>query len=342
MTRRSLAIRSGALLFGALLTMAASRPARAGTCTLQPRGLSIFAVVPSAGGNFSFGGDTAPFAIPMDVDAQGTVTVTRDAIPDANIDTQGGPVTVKLAGQTVTGTLDAAGNMSLPGFNVDTLFGMLDLLTNPTLTTVPQVVNLRGTDYATQGVALDFTTGIVTLTGGDIVPDAPVVSEPVISGVRITCKLDPIPDQSRLPHAPTLMGLHGAATGSAHDTLTFKASVAAKRPTVDLKHQDVVVRLLTGAGAEIVTVSSTVQTSQDGSNKTSRTLTVSTPKDKPAPAPDGAKLRIRGSKRRATITLRLPGVDLSALDGAVKASVAVGPNAVTVSAVARNGKLTAH
>jgi hypothetical protein len=348
MTPRTPAIRTAAWLAAAALALVAAR-AEAGTCTVVPGGFVITSHVPSAG-DFAFAAAMADVAIPFDVDeSAGTVTIARENLADVSVNTQGGPVEVKWMGPTVTGTIDASGTITIPDFAVDTVFaGTIDLNTTQTLSTAPQAVNLGGVDYPTAGAALDFTSGLVTLAGAGLVPVAPIVNEPVLSGLVITCKLDSIPDRTKLKRGAALKSFKGTATATGTDKLSLKAALQAGGTPIDAKTQDVVIRLATPAGDRFVSVLSSVEETKTG-RKVKRTRTVSIQIGRPGlsdedgspkAAPTGTKLVVRGSKRKATVTLRVPTVDLKDLTGNLVSTVTVGSSSGSLAAVAAGGKIT--
>src|SRR5690606_29386341 len=72
----------------------------------------------------------------------------------------------------------------------------------------------------------DFATGLVTLDGNSKIASAPIISEPVATNFKITCRLAPIPSPSVLPAGAPLAKPRGSAkvTGAAGgDSLVLPA-----------------------------------------------------------------------------------------------------------------------
>ncbi len=163
---------------------------------------------------------------------------------------------------TVTGTIDAAGNVTLPDFAETLLTDYskpLPSLSNaPTVTTGVRQQTLGGTAYPTVGVALDFTSGELTVAGTDVLVGAPGGNSDNQSGFKMTCQLDPIPTSASLPKPGlSITKVQGTVrsprseAGSGLATLSLKATIvpAASTPAID-GTQDFFVRLGSG-GAEL-------------------------------------------------------------------------------------------
>jgi hypothetical protein len=291
--------------------------------------------VPSAG-SFKFPAP-AGLDLPIDVDeAAGTVTLRRAGLPDVPVGTQGGIATLHLDGPDGPGTLDAAGNLSFPDVPLDTIFFGLPLSVVLTLSTGLQSPVLNDIPYPSHGVRLDFTSGIVTIEGTAILQHAPIVDEPVISGVRVTCQLDPIPDRTKLPAAPALKGLVGSArAGSAEagDVLTLTTRIVGSRPGLSLDGDSLFVRIAGSTGQDVVllqveTASLTGKgkrrTARDTDGKTIRVLAGHKGADTTS-APYGGRLTLVTGRKSGLVTLRVGGLDLSGLSGNLMVTVTLGP-----------------
>jgi hypothetical protein len=320
--------------------LATARIATAATCTIVPNGLSLVSNVPSAG-DFTFTA-SPDVTIPVDLaEAAGTLTMRRANLPTVNVGTQGGPVDVVLAGPDVAGTIDAAGHVSLPNFTTNTSFlGSIDLITNPTLSTVTQSTQLpNGTEHAIRGVPLDFSTGLVTLHGAGVVPTAPIVNEPVVAGLRITCRLEPIPNAANLPAAPALPSFSGTAvTGSASkgDTLAVKARLAPGDVPFDFAGKDVFLQLRGAAGDVVMLLVRAGGFKGKGKRFAARDrdgalvkVVVGRREVSGTPVAGAGTITVATSAKGATMKARVKGLDLSALSGDVVATVTVGPNAAS-------------
>ena len=157
-----------------------------------------------AGGTFSMQRDTwsaqfgpggAKFAIPFGSDVNGFIIMSPG---------------------TVSGTIDAAGNVTLPGFAMVFATDFCrprspDYPIVPNLATGLQFRFVTGQAFPIEGVALDFTTGTLTLEGQDVIPDACGAPGALLAGLRLTCTLAPIPERTELPPPPALTKLGGKA-----------------------------------------------------------------------------------------------------------------------------------
>jgi hypothetical protein len=322
----------------ALLALVAALPARAPAATCTVEALALVSYVPDAG-DFVFSAVSPSLVLPVDVDeAAGTLTVRREGLGVQRVNTQGGPVDVTMGGPPVTGTIDAAGNVRLPGFDVNTKFaGIIDLPTNPTLSTGRQSRTLRGVERPTRGVPLDFSTGLVTLEGADIVPSAPIVESPVISGLRLTCRLEPIPSPAALP-SPATLALKGAArvgNPATGDTLSLQARVVGPPP--DFRNEDVFVELGDAAGAPLAMVlvragglkgKGKRLSARDRDGETVRVL-AGRKVVGDEPVVGGGTLVAAVKKAGATVKVKVKGLDLAALPAEVTATVTVGATVAT-------------
>jgi len=318
-----------------------------GTCTIIEGGLSVLAHVPSAG-DFEFPIMATGVAIPMDIDvAAGTVTVTRDSLPELTFGTQGGGVKVQLAGAPVTGTIDGAGNVSLPHFDMTMSLGPIALPIAPTLSTGTESQTLSGVEYADHGAPLDFTTGQLTLLGADVIPNAPIVEMPVVSGIRLTCRLDPVPGADQVPAGPKVKVNGQAKINDAGDTLHLKARLSAGAAGLDLSTGDVFVRIAQGNTDVLVVVVHRSALKGKGHKfkaKDTDGTAVVVASGRDAATGGGGAITITGSKKHAAINLRLTGLDLANLSSSSDVTVTIGQDAATsaVSVVAHGAKRTLH
>ena len=144
---------------------------------------------------------------------------------------------------TKTGTIDAGGNVMIPGFSVlfDTDFcANLPPPSPPrcgvntetfNLTTAMGHVAQAGTEWLAEGIPLDFGSGELVMEGHDV----STLVAPQVSGLRVHCKLDTIPAPTDLPKAPVLASAKGKVTGggdiaagsSKGDHLTLAAKLVA-------------------------------------------------------------------------------------------------------------------
>ncbi len=288
------------------------------------------------------------YQLPVDVDAStGAFHADFTAMPIGTFSISGVANALDLtAVGAVTGSIDASGNVSLPPvpvtFTTDLLPGQ-PLTAMEFLTTGIEAVTLAGTDYATIGIPLDFTSGVVHLEGQGLVHNAPVVGTST-SGFTMTCTLSPIPSQSSLPKAPTLAA-HGtgkpgkaAAAGTVvGDSLVVKAKLKNGKTPLD-PTQDVFIRIANG-DTELVLLRSVAGTltqkgkKLSGSDTDGSIIHVVTGRksDGTNHAPVAGSFVIVQSKKGLTITAKESGVDLSQLATATSATVTVSVGGQTAS-----------
>jgi hypothetical protein len=317
-----------AALVGTLAVMLAGIPAVAGaaTCTVT----QAFLLVKDQG--VDEGAVSLPtmvgYAIPVEVDAgSGGFNVDFSAMPDGVFDISGvnNSIAVSQAG-TVAGRLDAGGNMALPPipvtFTTDLLPGTV-LNTTELLTTGLAAVSKSGTDYVTEGTRLDFTTGAVRFAGQGLIFDAPVVGTST-SGIVLACTLAPIPAQTDLPKAPTVVAHGVVKSGDAGDALTLKGKLKNKPAPFDAT-QDVFVRITLG-GTEILLVRVPAGVLQQKRKKFSISgadnATVHVLTGRKLGADVQSSLTLVESKKGFGVTLKQSGLDLAALAAAPGGSTA--------------------
>ena len=322
-----------------------------GTCTVVGDGISLLAFVPSAGGKIESPpdppGSVDGLQLPVDIDAaSGRFMMLRATVPDVALGTDAGDVILHMAGPDVSGTLDAAGNAVLPGFSVDQILGTIMLPIAPTMTTGIVSRDIPGNQFVDHGAPLDFTTGILTLVGPDVIQDAPIVHEPVISEVQLKCRLDPKPDPASLPAAPTgkVTGKAVISGGDQGDSLRLKAKLTPGATPFDFAGGDLYVRVAAADSSTVVLTRVLAGMLKakgkkfSAKDKDGSVIGVLVGK-RPSPAPAGGNLAATNGKKKASLSLRLVGLDLSTLGTSAQVTVQVGSNVaksnVTVSG---NGK----
>ena len=350
------------LTLGALL-VAAAFPALAtattGTCTITSVSAHILAGGP---GNLDLPPITvaAGVAMPVEFDeASGSFSLSRDVWASmfgsvgAGGPTGFGPNNfLIMAPGTVSGTIDAGGNITLPGFEFTFSTDACEppknsypLTTN--LDSSLQLLTLGLTPVEVQGNALDFSTGSVTLFGADAIP-APCLSSALVSAMSLTCTLSPIPDRSKLPAAMAVTKLVGVGkigkplpteqptkpdTG---DALTLNAVIAPGGAKLDFT-SPVFVRVADGSGADLMFVEvpagkltpkgkAYLVNDLGGSvllvlvgQKSSGIVSSTT----------GGTLRFTRTKKSVKLAARLHGLDLSGFGASSSVTIAVGPYTVT-------------
>jgi hypothetical protein len=233
----------------------------AGTCTLSSMRVLV--------SNYGLDGvlPLQGLALPATVDeAAGTFSLDFSTFPDTSFSIVGveSELSFNATGPTV-GTIDADGNVTVPSVPMQFLVHLnetIQVIANPTLTTGLRATTVTGKDYPTEGKPLDFTTGVLTLEGGDVIPDAPNAGGPVSAGLDIVCTLDPKPDQTKLAKGASLghaggkgkMGkpLLAGDTTVSPDTLALHMTLKQGAKSVDPATSDVFVRISDATGVEVV------------------------------------------------------------------------------------------
>jgi hypothetical protein len=326
-----------AWLVGVVLVYAAS-PAYAvpGTCTIETASAIVTA---PAVGTFEFPAPAAGIVLGTDIDpATGSFTLERSGIADIDFDTAGGPATLRISGPTTVGRIDAGGNVFLPDFDMAFIFARIDLPTRPILSTAVQSKEASGVRIASAGAALDFATGLVTLDGPDVMPNAPVLEQPVISGLHMTCRLAPVPDPATLPAAAQVRVTAKAKIGSgdADDELRLRAKVTSPL-SFAVSAADLVIRMQSDAGSDhFVAVVPAAAFQPRGRKFAAATVSVGTEVGE-----NGEFATVEGSatvvakERGGSVSLRAAGLDLSGLTGNVRATVVALPNVAVASGAVR-------
>jgi len=353
--------RSLALLALLLAAPAAAAPV-AGTCTVSAptdmvsiaKGGAItinFPIVPPVG-----------FQFPVTIDpAAGTFVFDRTGWPDHYSYVTVGVVHgfLTLPQNTVTGTIDGAGNVALPNFDFTTSTDYCGTGPNEcsfdattTLTSGFSYASLSGTSYFTKGTPLDFTTGKLELQGAVPWPGAPGGGS--VTGLGITCTIAPIPTglpaplsvapKGKIKMGPALPAEPPTdpATKVPGDTITLKTLLKKGGTPLD-PHGDGWIELADGTGTQLALLY-VAQSAFKGKGKT----LVATDsggsviqvlngwkKDGSVSATLGGKLVLKGTKKGIAVTLQETGLDLGGFTGGVRTTIQVGAQrasaAVTVA-----------
>lgn len=354
-----------AVLFAAALLPARGRALTTGTCTAGPGGV----VVESAGGfgAFPFAPAITALPIPVIIDEQaGTFTMQTGGVPPLDFDTPAGIATLDLTDPpAVTGTIDAAGNVALPRFPVRFILRIpgtsgIELATRPTLATAVQNVTLVDLDVATVGAPLDFATGRITLEGAEVIPNAPVIGQPVISGLRLACTLGPIPDRAALAQTHAGARLERArgtirigappkapSKPDKGDTLALAARWVAPGPP-DVATQNTFVQI-TAHGADVLRLliaKGTFTTKGKSAivrDKSGSTLDLLAGAKTPAAGGSvagGGTITLKTGAKGTDLVLKLQGLDLGALAGAATVTLTFGPTAASIPVTVRGSGKT--
>jgi hypothetical protein len=320
-----------------------SATAAAGTCTVtQARVL-----VKDAGFERPLP-EMVGFALPVDVvESTGAFQVDFSAMPDGTFSISGVSNAIQVAqAGAVTGAIDATGNVSLPVIPINFTTALLPgvVLTAPEfLTTGIAAVTLAGSDYATIGTPLDFSTGVLHIEGQGLVTNAPVVGT-ATSGFAMVCTLSPIPAQANLPAGPTMKahgtgkpGKPGDAGTVVGDNLLVKAKLKNGATALD-PTQDVFVRIAVG-DTEVVLVrapaGSLTQKGKkfSGSDSDGSVIHLVTGRklDGSTLADVSGSLVLAQSKKGIGLTLKQSGSDLSPLSTATSATVTISLGPQTAS-----------
>jgi hypothetical protein len=261
-----------------------------------------------------------------------------------------------MGSTAVTGRIDAAGNVVLPDF--DSKFftsagGGVELTSSVTMSTGITSVLLAGAPVVVSGAALDFSTGVVTIVGVRLLPDPPLLGRATASGLRIQCKLSPVPSEDALPAGFTVKKVGGKAkvdssfeNGDEGDTLTLKTKLepGANPPTLD-GSTDVFIRIrqggetlvLLGVAAQNQTVKGKKIIVDDGDGSLINVIEGRKATGTEASA-TGGKLIFKAGKKTLNVGGKVHGLDLAALlNQQVEVSVAVGEQ-TAIGTVSANDK----
>jgi len=349
----------------ALVLLAGPARASEGTCTvtsaISSNNLNLPFPIPVANG----------LVMPVEFDAaSGTFSMKRDAWSaqfgsgGAQFDTGFGPSGFLIMSPgTVNGTIDAAGNVTLPGFAMAFATDFClprspDYPIVPDLATGQQFRFVTGQAFPLEGIALDFTTGTLTLEGQDVIASACGAPGALLSGLRLTCTLAPIPDRTQLPAPPTLAKLGGKAKigkplpstppkkPDKGDVLTLKTRLAGWLTPLDLASEDAYARV-TDASGDLVLLRIPAGKFQtrgkrsrvaDTDGSVIQILTGHKESDAVSAA-FGGMITLANDKGGTALKLRVQGLDLGRLSGSASVTIAVGPHSATAAvSVAGSGK----
>ncbi len=342
------------LATAAVLAVATASVASAttGTCTVSKAAAAIAVGGPGAQSLPPLG-VAVGVKLPVTFDeATGTFSLSRDpwatqfGADGATGGTGFGPTySLIMNAGTVSGTIDASGNITLPGFPF--AFGTTACNTTPP-TVYPLTANVEaseqfvpfGRDPAVlHGTPLDFTTGAVTLVGGGEIDSC--IAGPLVTALLFTCTLDPIPDKTKLPAPPAVAKVSG----------TVKIGKVSSPPSQSDKGDvlTVNVRIVPGAAVFDYTQALFIQVTDTGKNtvaflevpagklaKAGKRFQV-TDSDGSAidaligrklPSTPGGTIRIVAGKKATVLKARVQGLDLAAVSGSGTATVALGPYAL--------------
>ena len=341
----------------ALVLLAGPARASEGTCT-------VTSAISTNSSNLPFAVPVANgLVMPVEFDApSGTFSMKRDAWSaqfgsgGAQFDTGFGPSGFLIMSPgTVNGTIDAVGNVTLPGFAMAFATDFClprspDYPIVPDLATGRQFRFVTGQVFPIEGVALDFMTGTLTLEGQDVIPAACGAPGALLSGLRLTCTLAPIPDRTQLPPPPTLASLGGKARigkplpstppkkPDKGDVLTLKTRLAGWPTPLDLASEDAYARLADVSGDLVLLriPAGKFQTRgkrsrvADTDGSAIQILTGHKESDAVSAA-FGGMITLANDKGGTTLKLRVQGLDLGRLSGSASVTIAVGPHSATAA-----------
>jgi hypothetical protein len=371
-------MKDGSNLTAAILLTAISAPgvamATSGTCTITniashiagggPGVLDLPPVSRAAG-----------IALPVTFDeANGTFSLTRDVWAStfgptgAEAPTGFGPGSdyfLIMTPGTVTGTIDAGGNITLPGFPFTFSTDVCEPPKNTyglttTLETGLQILTLGPTPVEVHGTALDFSTGSVELFGAGVIP-APCLTSPLVSGINLTCTLSPIPDRSKLPAAPKVTKVTGVgklgkplpATQPSKpdkgDVLTLNGVLTPGGAKLDFT-STVIIRVTDSAGTDLIFVEVPTGTlARKGKayvvndpGGSVLTVLIGQKSNGPVSSTTGGTVRFTQVKKTVKLAAKLQGLDLSGLNKTGQATIAVGPYTLTAPFAAYHSRSSGH
>jgi len=233
--------------------------AHAGTCTV-----SSMQVLIKGSNDLKGAVGVQGLQIPTTVDeTAGTIALDLSGFPATHFQIVGVDSELSFPVDAVySGTIDAAGNVVIPGVDMHFLahlgsdFNVQGVIE---LSTGISAITISDADYPTEGALLVPASGVVTLRGAVVIPDAPNAGGPIGTGLEIICTLDPKPDPTKLPKAPSLKasakGKIGKApaptdTTLAGDSLTLHMTLTKGAEALDPATSDVFVRIRDAGGAE--------------------------------------------------------------------------------------------
>jgi hypothetical protein len=344
------------------VTFAGSARATTGTCTIldlhQPSvNLDFDFLVPIANG----------LAMPVEFDeTAGTFAMQRDAWSSrfgndgAVYDTLNGiHGYLTMQPGTVQGTIDAAGNVTLPGFAIEISTDFESILDpsvqhlthiplDPTISTGITETTIGHQGWPTEGAPLDFTTGVLTLAGTDVLRNAPGANSDNASGIVITCQLNPIPNRAQLPRAPALHARGKVTSGAAGtgDTLVLRAKLLAGKAGLPFGPTDDLFIRLSAGGHEVVLLLVTGGTPTrkghtlrvtDTDGTAIQVLHGGTPLGTSGTAPTTGTLRVKVGKRSAIVVANVTGLALAEFADSTTVTLTDGAAAATTNVTVRGG-----
>ncbi|MCW5892094.1 MAG: hypothetical protein KIT14_16340 [bacterium] len=323
----------------------------AGTCTIEGAGLRSINHIGSVGDLLSPVPSANGYDIEVDVDeAAGTFIVRREAMPPFEFGSPGGNVALRLAGPVVAGRIDAKGHVRLGPWSLEADFAGIPLPQSPVFSTGIKSNQQFDKEFPSVGAALDFTTGILTLDGNAKIASAPIISEPVATNYKITCRLAPIPNAAALPAGASLVKPRGTAKvkgAPEGDSLVLTAKLVPPAEGLDIAGRDVVVQigdtpetalLFSVAHADVLGAKGKKRLVKDAGGASLRVLKGRKGTDE-TPVPTSGSLVVTPGKKSIALKLTLKGLDLAALSGTQQVTVGIGD--VSASApvtVAGSGK----
>jgi hypothetical protein len=360
-------MRTTAVLLAVLLLLsAAPGPVRAGqgTCTITNLitidDLDLPFPIPIANG----------VAMPIEFDeAAGTFSMARD-VWSAQFGPGGAPFLVGfgsiqgfivMSAGNVQGTIDTAGNVTLPGFPMAFATDACmprspDYPIAPDLASQTQFTANLGRVFRLHGDPLDFNTGKLHLVGEDLIPAACLAPSGLLVGLDLTCTLTPIPDRTKLPQAPVIRKIAGKARignplpaappakPDKGDLLALTTELVNWKAPIDAVGEDVYVRLAPlGDGPDFVMLRVPAGKFQPKGKKvvvrdadgTAIEVVTGHKKTDTVSAAFGGTITFVTGKKTTNVKLSILGLDLGALTAGGTVTVAVGPRSATAPLTVR-------
>jgi hypothetical protein len=323
-----------------IVMLAAPAVAEAATCTVTDMRVTVTSF--GLDGRLNVPGLTFPVTIDeqtgaFSMDMSGFPTTPFNIIIDNQLHFP--------ASAIFAGTIDAAGNITIPDVEMDLQTDadpLTPIVLTPTLSTGMRAIVISGKDYATVGTPLDFASGTFTLMGEGIVVNAPNANWNVSAGLKIQCTLSPIPTASALPKAPALAkaggkGKLGATPGPTDttivgDSLNLHATFTQGAEAADPATADVFVLIRDTAGAQVAllrvpsgtfTVKGKTLSVTDSDGSKLHVVTGRKTNAGGKTAPLSGALKLKRTKTGYKVTLTETGLDLSTLAAGI-GSVTVG------------------
>jgi hypothetical protein len=337
----------------AALALAASglvaRGAPAAQCTVTAMSVTVRST--GLGGDLAFAGSPPTFPVTVD-EAAGTIAFDLSGFPASPFTIVGVMNQLAFPPTTVTGTLDAGGNVTVRAVPMDltTFFGGTpsSVAVSPDVTTGVAAVTVSGADVPSEGTPLDFTTGALHLSGESIVEAAPGAGAALSTGLDLHCTLSPVPNRDALPAAPSLRGVKGKAKAGRDaalgETLSLKGNFTQGAAPVDPAPNDLFVRVADAEGTVVLlrvpagTLTARgkklVVEDEDGTR-------LHVAEGRKTDAAVSGMLVLRRTKKGYKLALTARGLDLTTLGASGRVTLDVGPAAASDDvAVTRKGART--